>query len=413
MAGTRHQLTAKAIQQAKPAERAYDLYDGGNGLSLRVNPGGGKSWRLRYKLHGKTEVMTLGTLADLTLAKARERAEEARRLARSGVSPAAEAQRARHERRIMPTVTDFADEYIRLHAKPNKKTWRVDEQILNRWVIPELGKVPLGDLHRRDVVAVIDQVREAGNSRQPGKVLAVFRRMLRFAVERGVIEQSPAVYVTVKQPVGPTRALSHDEVRRWWSGTFDPATGALPARLALRLLLLTGQRGGEVGGLRVEELDLEGGVWHVPGERRKMGHPHRVPLSDAARAVVDQAMAETTADGFLFPNRTETGGVRVDGALRATLRRIFADYERPPGTHDARRVVATELAECLECSEEAIAAVLGHQPKTVTASYIKRRERMARAPLHAWASHLAELTGEVGSAQWDNVVALSGDPASR
>ena len=83
---------------------------------LRVTPGGSKTWRLRYKLHKKTEVVVLGTLDDLTLAEARSKASEARALIRSGVSPAVEAQRSKRERQLMPTVGEFAEEYINRYA---------------------------------------------------------------------------------------------------------------------------------------------------------------------------------------------------------------------------------------------------------------------------------------------------------
>lgn len=385
-------ITAKTIKQAKPKDKAYDIPDGDN-LYLTVYPSGAKVWRFRLNVDGKRDWLRLGAADDMTIPQAREAAGGARKLVQAGINPKAEAQRMRHERRVMPTVSKFAEEYIRLHAKPNKKSWKQDRAMLDKWVLPHVGKLKLFELHRRDVVAIIDAVREAGYQRQPGKVFAVCRRMLKFAVERGVIETSPAVYVTVKQKKAVTHALTVDEIRQWWQGTFDPDMGSPAARLALRLLLLTGQRGSEVGGIRISELDIDAKTWHLPGERRKMGHPHRVPLSEPAVVVIQEALENCAEDDLLLPNRTRNGGVRVDGALYNTLERIFAGADRLPGTHDARRTVATELAE-LGVSEEAIAAVLGHQPKTVTAAYVKRREQMARGPLEAWARHLEGLLSQ-------------------
>lgn len=398
-------LTVKKIKQAKPGPKPYDLADTGTGLFVRVYPTGTKTFRFRTKMAGRTVRMVFGRFGDdLTLAEARQKAAEARKLARSGINPAAAAQKAKHERQVMPTVEDFAAEYIQLYAKPNKRTWLEDEQMLASWVIPRIGKISLDDVHRRDLVGIVDAVEAAGHVRMPGKVLAVLRKMLRFAVERGVIEASPAVYITARQKKAVTRALTHDEIRCWWAGTFDSSAGTPSARLALRLLLLTGQRGSEVGGLRVSELDLNAKVWRLPGERRKMGHPHRVPLSDAAVGVIREALEICATGDLLFPNRNRTGGVRVDGGIWNALERIFKGADRIPGTHDARRTVATELSE-LGVSEEAIAAVLGHQPKTVTAAYVKRREQMARGPLEAWARHLAEVLGEEAGG---NVVPICG-----
>lgn len=400
-------LTARVVQQAKPAEKRYDLIDK-DGLMLRVNPGGTKTWRLRYKLNGKTEILVLGTTSDLTLAEAREKVADARKLIRAGISPAAEAQRKKNTRRRMPTVAEFArEEYIERYAKPNKKSWYKDEQMLERWVIPQIGKVKLGDVHRRDVVAVLDKIHEAGHKRVPSNVFAVVRRMFRFAVERGVIEISPAVHISEPQPAAQTHALTADEIRHWWKCTGDPALAQPQARLGLRTILLTGQRPGEVATMREEELDLDAGLWGIPQERRKRGatgQVHYVPLTKTAIATIREALETCAAEGYVFPNRAGKAGMRTDGPPNTALKRYFKGMPHSPTPHDARRTVATELGDALEFPDEVVARVLGHYPKNVTQQYIKRGTQRAKTALEAWEARLLEIVGE-GLAD-DNVVPL-------
>ena len=367
---------------------------------LRVNPGGSKTWRLRYKLHKKTEVVVLGTLDDLTLAEARSKASEARALIRSGVSPAVEAQRSKRERQLMPTVGEFAEEYINRYAKQRKRSWHKDEQKLSRWVLPEIGRLKMEDVHRRDVVAVLDKIHEAGLKREPSSVFAVMRRMFRFAVERGVIEVSPTVHVSEPQPPAETHSLTVDEIKRWWAGTFNESLAQPEARLALRVLLLTGQRPGEVCAMQPAQIVLneDSGLWLLPQKQRKRGNinqTHEVPLTKSAVEAIKEALAVCATDEFMFPNRARTAGMRTDGPLNNALKKIFDDQEeeiaRRPTPHDARRTVATELADTLNFGEEIVARVLGHYSKNVTQQYIKRGTQRASVALEAWEQHLLSL----------------------
>jgi integrase len=405
------QLTARGIERLHiaPGERQQDVKDDATrGLYLRLFATGRRSYVYRYKLAGKVRVLTLGDAQRLTLADARRLAHEAAAKVRAGDDPGAQAQKAAAERRRMPTVAEFAEEYIARYAKPRKKSWGEDRRMLGNWVLPRIGKLKLDAVHRRDVVAVLDACRDAGNVRMPGKVLAVVRRMFRFAVERGVLEQSPVTYVTERQPKPARRAMTPEQMRTWWTGA-DGTHSAVPrpVALALRLLLLTGQRPGEVAALRVAELDLdapEGPVWRMPAERRKRGIEHAVALTEQAEAVVREALE--LCDGVhLFPNATGGPG-RVDSGLNRALRLIFGNVSGRPTPHAARHTLATEL-EALGLDEGEIARVLGHQSRGITGRvYVNRRSLTAqRRTLEAWERRLDEILGWQRST---NVVSLPG-----
>ena len=334
-------LTAQAVAKIAPTTARFDVKDDSTpGLYLRVHPTGAKTWRYRYKLADRVRVLTLGDAGTVSLADARRMAHEARAKVRQGEDPAAAAQIAAAERRRMPTVAEFADEYIERYAKLRKKSWDDDRRMLDRWVTPRIGRMKLDAVHRRDVVAVLDACRDAGNTRMPGAVLAVTRKMFRFAVERGVIESTPVIHVTERQPRPARKAMTPEQIRAWWQGS-----DAVPPRvmLALRLLLLTGQRPDEVAGLRVAEVDLDadaGPVWNIPAERRKNGRAHAVALVPEAVDIVTQAQALSDGSEYLFPSAIGGPG-RVDSGLNRALR-LGDDLDR--FGHEHNRVRPAVLA---------------------------------------------------------------------
>jgi integrase len=384
-------LTAQAVAKLKPSTTRRDVKDDFTpGLYLRIQPTGTKTWRFRYKTAGHVRVLTLGDAGTLSPADARRQAHEALAKVRKGEDPGAEAQLAAAERRRMPTVAEFADEYIERYARLRKRSWDEDRRMIANWLTPHIGRMKMDAVHRRDIVAVLDTCRDAGNTRMPGKILAVARKLFRFAIERGVIDATPVALITERQPRPARRAMTADDIRAWWQGG-DRVSA--PAMLALRLLLLTGQRPGEVAGLRVAEIDLEateGPVWRIPADRRKGGLQHAVALTPAAVDVITEAL--TLADGVhLFPNATGGPG-RVDSGLNRSLRLIFGNVPGRPTPHAARHTVATEL-EGLGCEEGEIARVLGHKSTTVTGStYINRRSLNAqRQTLEMWERRLTEI----------------------
>ncbi|MCC3751767.1 MAG: integrase family protein [Halorhodospira halophila] len=400
-------LTAKAVERYRPGEKRRHIKDALTpGLYLRIEPTGRKAWYYRYGGQG-ARWMRLGSTDELDVSQARAKATEYRQAVRAGEDPAAERQRARAERRRTPTVADFVDEYIQRHAKPHKRTWNEDQRTLRNWVVPRIGRLKVDEVHRRDVTAVLDACRDAGHRRMPGKVLAVMRRMFRFAVERGVIETTPVQYITERQPESTPRAMQAETVRAWWEATGRTIVAEVPEEpkpvaLALRLLLLTGQRPGEVAGIRLDELDLDneetGPAWTIPAERRKHGKAHAVALCPMAEAVVRQALdtvaapgGEDGSPGLLFPNRAG-GPCRVDSGLNRSLRLYFG--QDGPTPHAARHTVATEL-EALGFDEQDIGRVLGHASTTVTGRvYINRRSLTAqRRILEAWEARLRQITG--------------------
>jgi integrase len=410
-------LTEKGIQRINQAGEVGDAAT--TGLYLRTAPAGRKTWRYRYQLRGKTRIMTMGNWPDLSLADARKKATAARADLLDGTDPAAAAQREQSARRSMPTVEEFIGEYVKRYAQRHKKSWHQDQLILERWLVPSIGRLRMDEVTRRDVVKILDDCRDTGATRQPGKILAVTRVLFKFAIQRGVLDTTPCSYIEESQPEPAQRAMTEAEIKTWWTATGEALESDTPAihkptALALRVLLLTGQRPGEVAAMTRDELHLDsplGPHWIISGERRKKGRakqgkPHAVALQPEAVAAIESALKYSNGE-YVF-EKASGGPVRTDSGLSVALGRIFGDPPRPT-PHAARHTVATELAE-MGIDEYHIGRVLGHVSKTVTGTvYINNRVNEAalgnqRTLLARWEKRLAEIV--TGEKAVDNVVTM-------
>ena len=369
--------------------------------SLRAVPGGVErrgdpSVRLPDLLWQAVE------LGEMMLAEARTKASEWRALIRAGRDPALEDRRKRAEEKRLPTVEAFAREYIERHAKPNKRTWREDERLLDRNVLPAIGELRIDAVTRRDLVLMLDAIRD----RAPvaaNRVLAVTRRMFAFAIERGVLQSTPIVGIKAARETPRERVLSDDEIRRLWAATAPESPHMEPStRLALRLLLLTGARASEVCGASWDEIDMAAAAWTVPGGRTKNARELHLPLSDAALAVIAEAAAQR--NGNWLPRAARRGGhLTPSGVLHAVWRILDG-----VSVHDLRRTVGTNLQRLgvrLEVTEAILNHVSGRSRGGVTGIY--QRHDFAtekRAALDAWARRVLALAA--GGDAGENVVQL-------
>ncbi len=402
-------LTEAVIKRLSTPTKAVDIRDANTrGLYLRHKPTGRKVWRHRYYFRQKPRVVVLGEWPAMKLADARRAVLDAQDTIEQGSDPAADVQKAKAERDRMPTVTEFCDEYIERHAKPNKKSWREDERILDREVKPEIGKLLLSEVHRRDVVRIMDNIKDRGAPTAAKMMLAVTRKMFHFAIERGVLDTTPVQHV--KSPKTEARAvvLPDDALRHFWAATepYSASKTALPmhhcTRHALRLLLLTGQRSSEVAGIELDEIDLDKKRWTLPGKRTKNGLDQVVPLSPLAVDAVKAAL-ETAGDRYLFATNSKAGHLTKWGNVQA-MERLFEGWEPRYTAHDLRRTVATRLSE-LGFNRLVVDKVLNHKDGSIGGVYDRHSyDKEKRNALNAWANTLnAIITGK----KRDKVVSIA------
>ena len=380
------------------------------GLGMRVGRAGGRTWVVRYRTPaGTRRRLKLGRYPTMSLAQARQAAKQVLADVLLGGDP----QRERVRQRKAQTVRDLAEDYLERHARRNKRSWAKDEAILDRHILPVVGDLDPRKVTRADVEAVLERARARGLSTQVNRIFEVVRAMFNWAIGLHV-GTSPAD--GMRKPIRERpreRNLSHDELRIIWHRVEQGAVLedsrrtviSEPVQLALKLLLVTGQRVSEVSQTAKAEIDLENRVWTLPGERAKNGRSHRVPLSELAVSLIERALALSGDSDYLFPTPVGRAGQEKGAkpigatALNHALARVLAGSSvtdvRP---HDFREAVATGMA-ALYVPEAHISAVLNHARGTVTARHYSRHsfEREKREALNAWAAKLEENLGTSAS----------------
>ena len=324
------------------------------GLALRVSQRGRKAWLVRYRVDGAQRRMMLGYFPDVSLLDARRQA---------------------------------------------------------RIKLDEVGEMNPRLVRRSDILRTLNAAVDRGAPVQANRILEIVRKMFNWAASRDYVEHSPCF--GVKKPTKELpreRNLSPEEVRlilRLVEEGYIDGEGRRvwmdkPLRIAIKLLLLTGQRPGEVAEALQAEFDLDEAVWTIPGSRTKNGRLHRVLLLPRAHALVKEAMALALGGVFLFPATSWTragkpgvksiGDTAVCDALKRVLPGANIENVRP---HDFRESVATGLAS-IGVDEVVISALLNHISGGVTRRHYNRYryEKEKREALQAWQEELMPILGE-------------------
>ena len=398
-------FTDTMIRKLKPEESDYTRSEG-NGFTIRVLPSGSKTWLYLYSFDGKRKKLNLGGYPEITLEKAREKFEDARRQVKNGVDPLAVIEQAKEERRKAPTVADLCHEYLEKHAKKFKRSWQADERLLNVEIIPVWGNRKAKDITKRDVTLLLENVVDRGCPAMSNQVLKITRKVFNFGLERDILTHTPFTGVKALAPnKSRERVLSEQEVKTLWL-RLENAAMSDEVRRALKLVLVTAQRPREVTGMSVAEID--GRWWTIPAERAKNGREHRVFLSDLALELI----GDTTGKAYVFPTPHQAKEQPVDAhALPVAVRRNLAwplvdakgkslyQKDGAPATenrleidrfvpHDLRRTAATGLSQ-LGFSDEIIDAVLNHTKQGIIRTYnLNRYDREKQQALEAWENKL-------------------------
>lgn len=388
-------LTDLHVKKLKPKKRRYEVLDGA-GLAIRVMPSGAKSWVFRYSLEGLARRMTLGAYPGVGLADARQRHAEAMQQLQRGIDPGAEAQAAKAKRKAAPTFADLLDEIWDVELR-HKKSGIQTKKLLEKDAVPVWGKRKVADIKRRDIVILLDKIRV----RAPivaNRVHGALSRLFNFAAERGVIEDSPCTRIRKGPENKRDRVLTNAEIKALW-GALDLENKAIDiyrvSKLALKIILLTGQRPGEVAGMTWDELS-EANFWNIAGERMKNGEPNRVPLCPLALAVIEQARGYADPESaYVFRSSYKEKEPVTRHALTRAIARHWPDMEgieEKFTPHDLRRTMRTRLAE-LGVPDIVAERVLGHKLQGVLAVYNRHAyDDEKREALRKWEALVLEIT---------------------
>lgn len=417
LTGRLQALAVKALVAAgKPGAHA----DGGN-LYLRVAGQGAGKWTLRFMVGGKPREMGLGPYdadgkAGLTLAQAREAAEGPRALLRAGLDPMAERDRKAAEAKAEAerlaaqaeakarVFRDVAAEYIAAHSPGwrNAKHRAQWTATLATYAEPTIGNKPVDEIGTDDVLAILNPVWTAKPetaSRLRGRIESV----IDYAMARGWREAAnPARWRGHLANLLPSRSkvrrVKHHAALPWQDMAgfmvMLRKQGGTAAR-ALEFAILTATRTGETLGARWSEIDLGAAVWTVPGERMKAGREHRVPLSDAALAVLATMapLRPEEGDGYVFPGAAE-GRPLSTMAMLMLLRRMKRGDLTAHGFRSTFRDWCEEATSTPHAvAEAALAHIIGDK---VEAAYRRGDLFAKRARLMAeWADYCAKAPAEV------------------
>ncbi|MCA1775707.1 MAG: integrase arm-type DNA-binding domain-containing protein, partial [Loktanella sp.] len=288
---------AKAEAPAKGQRFIWDDHrDAPRGLALRITAAGGKAFVLQYTVDGRQRRKTIGDWPTWSLEAARIEARDLSQQIGKGSDPLEEKRRRKAE----PTLKELAGEWLD-KATTGLKSEKAIRGYINNDLLPALGHIKVTDIRRRDVIEVVEAKAEK-TPRAAAQVLIYARRLMDYATDRDFIPANPLAglkpsSITVKGKRDPLKAvargrvLDNDEIRAFWHSVETCGLHRLTA-LSLKLVLVTGQRPGEVSGMREDE--ISGRWWTIPASRRgKTENTHDVYLTDAALRIIEDAKAET------------------------------------------------------------------------------------------------------------------------
>src|SRR3984893_12830992 len=278
-------LTVKRIENEPAGKFRKEIPDGLLvGLYLVVQPSGAKSFAVRYRYAGQPRKLTLGAFPAITLEAAREIGGKALRAAADGRDPATEQQRGKRD-----LYENVALDFIERHAMKSNRatTWRETARILGLRPSPDdpTKLVDIGgdvmsawrgrkiqEISKRDIVALLDAVNDRGSPIMANRVRSAVRKLFNWCLARDTVQVSPCTLVTPPAPErSRDRVLTDDELRMVWNAADGDGW---PFGPLVKLLVLTGQRLGEVGGMRWSEVDLENRLWVLPAPRVKNNELH-------------------------------------------------------------------------------------------------------------------------------------------
>jgi integrase len=340
-------LNDMQIHRAKPEDKPYTLGDG-QGLSLLIEPNGSKSWRFRYRYAGKPKMISLGVYPTITLANARSRRDDARKLVAEGKNPS----EVRKEQKIaLQTESESAFEKIAIEWHQMKSAkWSAGyaSDIMEAFqndIFPYVGTRPIGEIKPLELLNVLRKIEKRGALEKMRKVRQRCSEVFRYAIATGRAEFNPAADLSSVLEVHQSNHfpfLKADEMPDFLRA-LDSYTGSRLVQIATKLLMITGVRTIELRAALWQEFDLDNAIWEIPAERMKMRRPHLVPLSTQALDLLNQLKIMTGNYRYVFPGRNDPNKPMSEASINQVIKRI--GYSGKVTGHGFRHTLSTILHE--------------------------------------------------------------------
>jgi integrase len=387
-------LTNIQCQSAKPAEKPKRIADGA-GMYLEIMPNGSKYWRLKYRHGGKEKRLALGVYPEVSLADARGKRDAARKLLQNGIDPAAARQEEKRQGRL--DAENTFESVAREWQEHQKARWteQYGVYLLRRLeldIFPEIGNRPINTITAPQLLDTMRKIEKRGAHEIARRILQSVSQIFRYAIVTGRAERNPAA--DLKGALKPYRkghyaALDSKDLPEFLRAVEqNDARLFVTTRNAMKLLMLTFVRTGELINAKWDEFDFEARQWTIPAERMKMRNSHIVPLSRQTLEILKAQRELTGQWEWVFPNRVHPRKPMSNNAVLKALERM--GYKGRMTGHGFRALAMSTIKETLGYRHEVVDRQLAHaQRNKVDAAYDRAQflpER--RKMMQEWADHL-------------------------
>ncbi len=389
-------LTATAIKNAKPKDKAYKLPDG-NGLFLEVPKSGNKRWRYRYFFNSKEQMLSLGLFPDISLKEVRELHHEARNMVANGINPS-DARKAKKETKSDANCFEaIAHEWW----ERNKHTWteRHGLQIYRKLeinIFPWLGSTPITEITPPLLLKQLRRIEDRGAIETAHRVKSNVGQIIRYAIATGRADRD--ITQDLKDALMPVKKVHFATIidpKKIGDllNAIDGYEGHYIVKHALKLAPLTFVRPGELRHAEWDEFNFETNEWRIPPEKMKAGALHVIPLSKQALQVLEDIRPLTGRGKYVFPCLRSSQRPMSNNAINAALRRMGYSKEEITG-HGFRSMASTLLNE-QGYNRDHIERQLAHTERNNVraaynhAEYLPERTTM----MQDWADYLDNMKG--------------------
>jgi integrase len=371
------------------------------GFGFRIRDGGKRTWIAQYRLGKKQRRVTIGTVANTTAEEARKRAKDILSKVHLGADPQIEKAEARVQ--ASSTVQSAAERYLDERAPHLRPRSLAEVQRHLRKHFAALSEIPLAKVTRAHIAAELTNIAKQNGPFAANRARAALSSLYSWAMGEGLADRNPVIGTNkATNEIARDRVLSPLELSAVWQEAGDGDYGTI-----VKLLVLTGQRREEVGGMLWSEVDLDGSIWRIRAERTKNALPHDLPLSSPAVAIL-QDRAKRERRDLVFGARDgpfqgwSNAKSALDTRVLAQLRKKDKKAQLAPWRlHDIRRTVATRLGD-IGVLPHVVEAILNHVSghRAGVAGVYNRAAYAAekRAALDLWAAHIVEaVTGRASN----------------
>ena len=393
-------LTNTAIQNAKPSEKSYKIYDT-DGLFMQVTPAGGKWWRFKYRFEGKEKLLSLGTYPEVSLKQARDKRDDARKLiANDQIDPSDNRQKIKAEKKLS-SANSFelvAREWWATHMR-NKAESHKDKVIrrFELYLFPWIGDAPIADITAPQLLQVVKRIENLNKLETAHRALQTAGQVFRYAVQTGRAIRDVTYDLKGALPATTTKHMAAftdpkdiSELLR----AIDGFNGTVTVQCALKLSPLVFVRPSELRQAKWNDIDLEAGEWRYVVSKTKTDH--LVPLSKQAIEILREMQPLSGHREYVFPGGHSPLRPMSEAAVNAALKRMGYDTQRQITGHGFRAMARTILHERLNIDPHIIEHQLAHSVSDTLGSaynrtrFIEQRKTM----MQQWADYLDQLKNQ-------------------